>query len=141
MSTDKDTSKAASYTFDLQLLCCVIGGLVGLLAAFRSDFALAGGILAMIAVYGALSYLMYEGSGWAWWLCLMPPAFVVICVGPWAAYNFFAYFTDHPKYLDSPATILVVAIVCVVVLLPALLLVSLMMFTKIRAKTPNTEPE
>ena len=46
--------------------------------------------------------------------------FVAVVSLPWVLYNLFAYGTDHPLYLDSPATIFIVLLSAALTALPAL---------------------
>jgi hypothetical protein len=93
-------------------------------SAGRLDIA--AGFLVSSVAYGALSVAAFQGKRWAWWLSLVPPVFLTACVGPWAAYNFYAFFTDHPRYVDSPGTILIVGLNALVLLVPAVLVLILM---------------
>ena len=56
---------------------------------------------------------------------------------PWAIYNFWAYATDHPRYVESPATILVVGIASLVMVVPAVVVVVLSLANRSRMTGPS----
>jgi carbon starvation protein CstA len=119
-----------------QLSWCIVGAAVAVFFWQGGRIDVASGFFAASALYAALSVLAFKGERWAWWLTLLPPAIIAVCVGPWAIYNFYAFATDHPRYLDSPATIFVVAINCLVLLVPALIILVLMFIWRKQTRTP-----
>jgi len=121
-----------------QLLWCLIGTAVAVFFWQGGRVDMAAGFFVTSVIYAALSIAAFQGQRWAWWLTLVPPALVAICVGPWALYNFYAFLTDHPLYLDSPVTIFVVAINSIVLLVPAVLVLVLMVVSR---KRPNNTVE
>jgi len=121
-----------------QLLWCLIATAVAVFFWQGGRVDMAAGFFATSVIYAALSVAAFQGQRWAWWLTLVPPALVTICVGPWAIYNFYTFLTDHPLYLDSPATIFVVAINSIVLLVPAVLVLVLMVVSR---KRPNNTVE
>jgi len=121
-----------------QLLWCAIGTAVAVFFWQGGRVDMAAGFLLAAVTYAALSVAAFQGQRWAWWLTLVPPALVTICVAPWAIYNFYAFLTDHPLYLDSPATIFVVAVSSIVLLVPAVLVLALMVAFR---KRPNRTVE
>lgn len=77
---------------------------------------------------------------WAWWASWVPPLAALALVAPRDIYNYFLYFTDDPRYLDSPGTILVVAVSTVIFVIPALVIVVLLVATR-QSLAPNNALE
>jgi hypothetical protein len=117
---------ASGLPLILQLAWCVLGITLGLFSWYAGHLNGAIKFLIGSVVYGALSIAAFQGKRWAWWLSLVPPLYFVVCTGPWVAYNFYEFFTDHPRYLNSPGTIFIVVINLLMLLLPAVLILILM---------------
>ena len=64
--------------------------------------------------------LLWRGARSGLLLSAAVAAVVATVTVPWAVYNFWAFATRHPRYVDSPATIFVVAVTSAISALPAL---------------------
>ncbi|MFN5993099.1 MAG: hypothetical protein ACK45Y_03285 [Betaproteobacteria bacterium] len=53
------------------------------------------------------------------WLSIVPPAGIFLYTAPNVIYNFWEFATDNPIYLDSPGTILAVAVYGVFLTVPS----------------------
>jgi hypothetical protein len=53
------------------------------------------------------------------WLSIVPPAGIFFYTAPNVIYNFWEFATDNPIYLDSPGTILAVAVYGVFLTVPS----------------------
>ncbi len=62
---------------------------------------------------------LMQGEMWCARLLILPPLLVVVFTAPMILYNFFAFVSGNPLYQDSPATIIVVAIVALLVTMPS----------------------
>lgn len=69
--------------------------------------------------YVALLCGLVLGNIWCARLLILPPLLVFVFTAPIVLYNFFAFVSGNPLYQDSPATIIVVAIVALLVTLPS----------------------
>ena len=74
----------------------------------------------VLVVYYFLIWGVFKKNIFSIRLSMVLPLLAVGVTVPFVFYNLFMFFTDHPVYQDSPATILVVLIVGVVVTLPSL---------------------
>jgi hypothetical protein len=111
--------------FQLNLAwACLMALAFTCLTAFAPSIVRAAFTLASFAFVG-ISVLAMRHSRWAVVLVLLVAALLLIRHLPPVILNGWMYFTDHPLYLDSPATILIVAIHAVIFALPALGLVAL----------------
>ena len=104
--------------------------------------------LALLALYGLPLGSVYSLYWGAWFLyallfggllandfvcarlLLFPPVGVVCTTGPIVGYNFYAFFFRHPLYVDSPATIIVVAILALFTTVPSLCLLACYRFLR-----------
>jgi hypothetical protein len=56
---------------------------------------------------------------WCARLLAMPPLLIVVFTAPMVLYNFYAFASGNPLYQDSPATIIVVAILALFITVPS----------------------
>jgi hypothetical protein len=61
---------------------------------------------------------LVSGKAWGWWLWLLGPLVCLAMAGPNVVYNTYLFAIDDPLYLDSPATILVVAVTAIFLVVP-----------------------
>lgn len=87
--------------------------------------AMAAGFFVGAALYAALSLAAFRRKRWATYLALLPPVLSLLAVGPNVVYNFYAFLTDDPLYLDSPGTIFIVGIEAIIFIIPAIIILVL----------------
>jgi hypothetical protein len=101
--------------------------LVAILAALSLNAPTVKGLpfLVLAAVYLFACIRAWGSSRAAWVVALVAP--VVICARwlPMVLLNVVAFVRDDPLYLDSPATIFIVAIDALVLVVPSLVLIAL----------------
>ena len=101
--------------------------LVAILAALSLNAPTVKGLpfLLLAAVYLLACIRAWGSSRVAWVVALVAP--VIICARwlPMVILNVVAFVRDDPLYLDSPATIFVVAIDALVLVVPSLVLIAL----------------
>lgn len=82
-------------------------------------------VVAALSVFVAVAFLALRGKRWALLFSLCVAILLLVRWLPMVVVNFWMFFTDHPLYLDSPATIFVVAVNAMLFAVPALVLVGL----------------
>ena len=102
--------------------------------------------LVLLAAYGALAFhrpVLGSVIYWAFWLAYVglvlgayrrykwcmklsvtPPLLVFLLTAPNLAYNFWAFISGHPRYQDSPGTILIVGTMALCLTLPSALVLG-----------------
>ncbi len=70
-------------------------------------------------VYAVLLCGLLFDNIWCARLLVLPPLFIVGFTAPMVLYNVFAFLSGNPLYQDSPATIIVVAILALFTTLPS----------------------
>ena len=96
--------------------------------------------VAIIAAHVYVTFKLHSGAKWAWWASWPLPVVALAFVAPMVIYNYFLYFTDDPRYLDSPGTILTIVVLTIVFVVPAMAIVALLV-AKRRSLAPNTSLE
>jgi hypothetical protein len=91
----------------------------------KGDIEMASMFFAAGTAYAVISVTEFQGKRWARQLSLIPPVLSLLFLGPGVIYNFYAFLTNDPLYLDSPGTILVVGITAIIFLVPALVILFL----------------
>ena len=85
----------------------------------RVVYGLHGNALIYWWLYAGLLCGLLLNNIWCARLLILPPLVIVGWTAPMVLYNFTAFATRDPLYLDSPATIIVVAIVALFVTVPS----------------------
>jgi hypothetical protein len=62
---------------------------------------------------------LVQGDVWCARLLILPPLLIAVLTTSMVLYNVFAFVSGNPLYQDSPATIIVVAIVALLVTMPS----------------------
>ena len=104
-----------------------------LLLAFASLFVLGPTVPRALAVVAAVAYLAasrsaLRGNRLAVAVTIVASVWFAVRWAPMVGLNAWMFATDHPLYLDSPGTILIVAIHAVLFALPGASLVLLYLF-------------
>ena len=100
-------------------------------------------VLAVLSALVAVAFLALRGRKWALVLTIFVAIVLLVRWFPMVIVNFWMFFTGHPLYLDSPATIFVVAINSILFAIPAVVLVALFsaqwrqVGEALRARTPH----
>jgi hypothetical protein len=102
-----------SHVAAIILLSCY-----GLLAARKPEVTSLA-YWAMIIFYAFIIAGIFKNKLWFIRISLVPPLVAFILSAPMVIYNTIAFLTGHSLYQDSPATILVVAVIAIMVTLPA----------------------
>lgn len=85
-------------------------------------------VFVVALTYVGVSFVALRGRVWALLTSIGVAAVLLVRWLPMVVTNFRMYLEDHPLYLDSPGTILIVAINAVLFVIPALLLLLLYLF-------------
>ncbi len=93
---------------------------------WRGGIVPGAALFALIGIHVFLIVSLHQRKRWAWWLCWIPPLIAIALAGPNVVYNFMLYFRDDPLYLDSPGTILSVAVNAVLFVVPAICIMGLL---------------
>jgi len=113
-----------------QVLWVVLLGVVASYWLWR-DLTLPGSLLlGFLAAYVYMIVALYRGKRWAWWLCWVPPLISLVLAAPNVVYNFVLFFSDDPLYLDSPGTILVVAVHAILFVIPPSAIAVLLVWSR-----------
>lgn len=78
---------------------------------------------ALLVLYVGLVVGVFKNVLWCIRLSLLPPLLAFLVSAPMVLFNAYAFLVGHSLYQDSPATILVVAIIAVFVTIPAFFVV------------------
>ncbi|MFL6575900.1 MAG: hypothetical protein ACJ8MR_04755 [Povalibacter sp.] len=89
------------------------------------------GIVVAFALHAVAYSSLVNGRSWAWWVWLSGLVVCLAIAAPNVAYNAYLFAKDDPLYLDSPGTIIVVAVSAAVLVIPQL--VSLVLLVACRA--------
>jgi hypothetical protein len=88
-------------------------------------------LLILVVLYGFAILDLSRSKRWAWWACCVPSILVLLLIAPTVLFNFYLFIIGDDLYLDSPGTILVVAVITILFVFPALTgLVALLMARK-----------
>ena len=87
-------------------------------------------LLGFLAAYVYVIVSLYRGKRWGWWLCWVPPLISLVLAAPNVVYNFVLFFSHDPLYLDSPGTILVVAVNAILFVVPPLVIAILLFWSR-----------
>jgi hypothetical protein len=90
------------------LLCVALCGLLQRTMSFW----------ALWAAYAVLVVVAFRGSIVSLRIAVLPPLLFLLWWAPWVAYNFWAFATNDPLYVDSPGTILVVLPFAILIVWP-----------------------
>jgi hypothetical protein len=82
-------------------------------------------VFAITLAYVGISVAALRRKAWAVFIAIGVAAILLARWLPMVVVNLRMYFEDHPVYIDSPGTILVVAIYSLLFALPALILLLL----------------
>ena len=82
-------------------------------------------VLTLTIAYVGISTAAFRLKRWSLTAVILVAVLLTIRWLPMVIINFWMFFTRHPLYTDSPATIIIVAINALLFALPGLLLVSL----------------
>jgi len=82
-------------------------------------------ILVALSAFIAVAFLAVRGSRWALVLSICVAVLLLVRWLPMVVVNFWMFFTNHPLYLDSPATIFIVGINAMLFAIPAAILLTL----------------
>jgi hypothetical protein len=100
-----------------------------------------GVVFLLVAAANAhIAFHSHQGVKWAWWASWPLPIAALLLVGPMVTKNVYLYFTDHPLYLESPGTIITIAVSAVVYVIPAIAIMCLLI-AKRRHLAPNNSLE
>ena len=108
-------------TFHVCALALLVG--YGVLSAHHPTLWIAL-FWTIVVVYSVVVVGMFRGSRRFLQLSVFPPALLVVLSAPMVIWNVFAFLTGHPLYLDSPATILVVLVIAMMVTLPSIVVLA-----------------
>lgn len=75
-------------------------------------------------VYASLLCGLMLNNLWCARLLIIPPLLFVLYTTPFVLYNFYAFISGDPLYLDSPASILIVSTPALFVTLPSTLVLA-----------------
>ncbi|HPG62189.1 MAG TPA: hypothetical protein PK586_09275 [Casimicrobium sp.] len=74
--------------------------------------------------YAGLVFGAHRRHKWCMRLSITPPLLVFLFTAPNVAYNFWGFISGHPRYQDSPGTIIIVGIMAVCLTLPSALVLG-----------------
>jgi hypothetical protein len=97
-------------------------------------------LFGLIALYVLVIISLQKRRPWAWWLCWIPPIVSLALAAPNVIYNVVLFVKRDPLYLDSPGTILIVAVNAILFVIPPLC-VLVMLPLKRRLLSPNSALE
>ena len=111
----------------LQTLWCIYWLVLVLpwMAKNPSPASIAFSVVAIL--YGAATSALAMKSRIGWAYSFLPPLLALYFAGPDIVANAIAFAMDDPMYVDSPATIFIVAIQALFCLVPAILLILLLL--------------
>ena len=82
-------------------------------------------VLGLGALFVLVALLAVRGRPWAVVISMLVAVALLVGWLPMVVLNFWMFLTNHPLYLDSPGTILIVAVYAALFVLPSLILVAL----------------
>ena len=99
------------------LIVAILLGCYGLLGVRNPDVTFLV-YWTLLVIYIVLIVGVFKSNLWCVRVSLIPPLLAFLVSAPMVLYNAYAFLTRHPLYQDSPATILVVAVIAVFVTIP-----------------------
>ena len=114
----------------IQLLWAFWLGLVASYWVWRGNGVLGGALFVALGIYVYAIIMLHRGQLWAWWLCWIPPLVSLVLAAPNVIHNAMLFLRDDPLYVDSPATILIVAVSAALFVLPAVCVLAMLPFAR-----------
>ena len=94
------------------------------------------GVVAAFAIHFVAYRSLVNGKAWAWWVWLSGPVVCLAMAAPNVLYNIYLFANDDPLYLDSPGTILAVAVTATVLVVPQLISLALLVVCRAFGRFP-----
>lgn len=91
------------------------------LLAFHNFVAASFAYWSVCGFYALGVWLLHRGNVWSTRLLILPPVLIFGFTAPFVVFNFWKFISGDPRYLDSPGTILVVAVVAALTTFPSFL--------------------
>jgi len=92
----------------------------GIWSLLYIDVFQAAVLLIFAVISGFVLLDLSRSKRWAWWASGIPMTIFLALSVPMVVYNCYLFITNDDLYLDSPATIFVVAIYTILFVIPAL---------------------
>ena len=105
-----------------------------------SSDGIGGPTLIALVTYGSLAVgtvLLWQRRVSGLLISVIVAVVTSVAFAPWSVRNFVAFLTDHPRYVDSPATILVVGLVSVITVVPSAVVLALSAVNRRSFSTPS----
>ena len=115
-------------TLQLNVAWASLMWLAFLILFVGSPNVLRASLLVALSAFIAVAFLAVRGNRWALALSICVAVLLLVRWLPMVVVNFWMFFTNHPLYLDSPATIFIVGINAILFAIPATILVALLSF-------------